>query len=159
MLHDQPRFAVVECDVVHGDRVLVGELGSDPALAESASADLLGGGRIEICGGDHLLDGHVPSESVVAGEPYGAHTSATELGIESITPGHQVIRTDDPSLSFLFCHLTRVIDPDGYLGRSTDRGAGGHLTAGAGIGSTEGVRKYVRIQFGLGHVFPVVGRS
>ena len=78
---------------MHGDRVAVRQPGRDPALAHRALTDRVGGILAQPFGGDHLLDGHLAVEELIAGQPHRAHAATTDPGQQAVSPGNQVLRT------------------------------------------------------------------
>ena len=72
------RLTAVEGDVVHGDRVAVRQ--GPRSCPRASRAD--GSCRrypAQPFGGDHLLDGHLAVEELIAGQPHRAHAATTGI--------------------------------------------------------------------------------
>ena len=113
VFHDQPRLAVDESDIVHRDGVGAGEAGGDAPLAHGPIAYLDGLRRAQLGGGRDLFDGHLSVQKCVGGEPYCAHSAATELAGEAVPAGQEVVGSDSPSNTLLIGHAHRLVDDGG----------------------------------------------
>jgi hypothetical protein len=96
VLHDQPRRAAVVDHVVDRDSMRMGDPGGDPPLAHRRVAVTRRRVRVAADRDQHLLDGDLTAQQLVAGEPDGAHGATAQPGTQQIAPCHAGARRGHP---------------------------------------------------------------
>lgn len=92
VLHDEEQVVAVAARVVHGDQARVVHLRGDPALADEAAAQFVGGLAADGSGdpvGAQQLDGDPAVQALVVGRPDLAHAALAEDRRQLVPPADE----------------------------------------------------------------------
>lgn len=92
VLHDEEQVVAVAARVVDGDQARVVDLGGDPALADEAAAQLVGGLAVDGAGdpvGAEQLHRDAAVQALVVGRPDLAHAALAEDGRQLVPPADE----------------------------------------------------------------------